>query len=136
MKIEKMKFDKAVAGRPKVKIDWEKVTEHLRAGCNGVAVSRLLGCDPETLYSRCKEDNNIGFSDFLGQKRAEGVALMEKAIYDNAIKSGGADRIFWLKNRAGWKDKTDIGLETQLSEADLDYIIDKILNTDGKEKID
>lgn len=94
-------------GRPKANIDWERVGELLRAHCDGVAIASLLGIDPETLYNRCKEDNNLGFSEFAAIKKAEGVAIVEESIFKDAQEKGGADRIFWLKNKAGWKDKQE-----------------------------
>lgn len=94
-------------GRPKANIDWERVAELLRADCDGVAISSLLGIDPETLYNRCKEDNKVGFSEFKEIKKGEGIALVEESIFKDAIAKGGADRIFWLKNKAGWKDKIE-----------------------------
>lgn len=94
-------------GRPKSNIDWDRVSELLRAHCDGVAIASYLGVDPETLYRRCKIDNNIGFTDFAAQKKAEGIMLVEESIYKDALSKGGTDRIFWLKNKGGWRDKIE-----------------------------
>lgn len=97
-----------MAGRKEIEIDWEKVDMYLRAHCNGVAVARLLGIHPDTLYNRCKELYNSDFSAYAQQKKEEGIAMVEGSIFKDALKQGGADRMFWLKNKAGWKDKSEI----------------------------
>lgn len=94
-------------GRPKANIDWDKVIELLRADCNGVAIATLLGIHPNTLYESCKELHKCNFSEFSAIKKAEGIALVEASIFKDAMEKGGADRIFWLKNKAGWKDKQE-----------------------------
>jgi len=96
--------------RPEANIDWDKVTAMLRAHCDGVAIAGVLGIHPNTLYEACKREHKIGFSEFSQQKKAEGVVLVEYAIYKDAIEHGGADRMFWLKNKAGWKDRQDVEL--------------------------
>jgi hypothetical protein len=97
-----------MSGRKKIVIDWKKVNFYLQAGCNGAAIARLLGLHPDTLYFRIKKEYNMDFSAYMTTKREEGVALMEGTIYKDAIERGGVDRMFWLKNRAGWKDKSEI----------------------------
>ena len=95
-------------GRPKTDIDWDKVDEYLRAHCDGAAIARLIGIHPNTLYTAVEAKFNCGFSEYAAQKRGEGVTLVEDSIFKDALTKGGADRIFWLKNKAGWKDKQDI----------------------------
>lgn len=97
-------------GRPKAEIDWNVVDEYLRAHCDGTAIASLLGICADTLYLACEKKFNMTFSAYAQQKRAEGVTLVEDSIYKDAISKGGADRIFWLKNKAGWRDKQDIDL--------------------------
>ena len=93
--------------RPEMNIDWEQVAQWCRAHCDGVAIASFLGIEPDTFYRRCKKDNGVGFSEFSSTKKAEGIMLVEASIYNDAISKGGADRIFWLKNKAGWKDKQE-----------------------------
>ena len=97
-------------GRPKAEIDWDKVDEMLRAHCEGSAIASLFGIHPDTLYLKVSAKYNMTFSAYAQQKRGEGVSLMEAGIYRDAMKKGGADRMFWLKNKAGWKDKVETDL--------------------------
>jgi hypothetical protein len=95
-------------GRPKATIDWDQVDELLQAHCDGAAVARLMGIHYNTFYNAVKERYRCDFSEYAQQKKSEGVALVELSIFQDAIKKGGTDRIFWLKNKAGWKDSQDI----------------------------
>jgi len=95
-------------GRKKLLIDWPKVEKYLQAGCEGAPIARIIGMHPNTLYRAIQEKFKCDFGEFAQQKRAEGVSLMEASIFNDAITKGGIDRIFWLKNKAGWKDRQDI----------------------------
>lgn len=92
-------------GRPKAVIDWERVKELSHAGCNGTQIADLIGIHPDTLYDRCQEDNNTGFSVYSAQKKESGVALIKESHYKLAIDGNVSAQIFSLKNRAGQADK-------------------------------
>jgi hypothetical protein len=79
----------------------------LKAHCNGTGIAAILGISAETLYRRCQEDHKMVFDAYSAQKKAEGVSLMEASIFRDAINYGGVDRIFWLKNKAAWKEKSE-----------------------------
>jgi hypothetical protein len=96
-----------MAGKPNATIDWKAVDGYLRAGCDGTSIAGLLGIHPNTLYNNVKEKYGCNFSEYAQRKRGEGIHLVEKSIFDDAISKGGIDRIFWLKNKAGWKDKVE-----------------------------
>ena len=95
-------------GRPKAHIDWEKAGKMIMAGCDGVQCAAYFGIDPETFYLRCKSDNNIGFSEFLRQKRAKGDAMILAAQFDAALTDKNTTMLVWLgKQRLGQRDKQD-----------------------------
>lgn len=97
------------SGRPKALIDWNKVDNYLQAQCDGVGIAGLLGIHPNTLYEACKEINNISFSEYSAQKKAEGVELLKAVQFQNAM-SGNVVMQIWLgKQYAGQRDKQDIG---------------------------
>jgi hypothetical protein len=95
-------------GRNKSVINWDLVEEYLQAHCDGASIARLIGIHYNTFYNNVKERYNCNFSEFAQQKKAEGVSLMEHSIFKDALSKGGADRMFWLKNKAGWRDKTEV----------------------------
>ncbi|MFA5457637.1 MAG: hypothetical protein WC261_08420 [Synergistaceae bacterium] len=74
-------------------IDWKTVGECLKAHCSAVGIASKLGVSTDTLYLRCRQDNNIDFTTFSEQKKAEGVVLIEESIYKDALTKGGTDRM-------------------------------------------
>lgn len=94
--------------RPKANIDWNKVDKYLQAQCDGVGIAGLLGIDAETLYRRCKEDNNIGFAEYSAIKKAEGVELLKAKQYQTAMEGNVTMQVWLGKQYAGQTDKQDI----------------------------
>ena len=95
-------------GRPKANIDWSVVDKYLQAQCDGAGIASLLGIDRETLYNRCKTDNNLGFSDYMALKRSEGVELLRAKQYAVAME-GDKTMLVWLgKQYLGQKEKSEI----------------------------
>jgi hypothetical protein len=82
-------------GRKRITIDWDEVDKMLEAGCTGTEIAAALGMHPETLYGRCEQDNNIGFSDYLAQKRASGARLLKMKQFEIAM-SGDKTMLIWL----------------------------------------
>ena len=79
----------------KANIDWEFVTEYLKAQCSGVEIASMLGIHENTLYNRCKEDLGIEFVAFSQQKKSEGKQSLKKKQYDVAM-SGDKTMLVWL----------------------------------------
>lgn len=95
--------------RPHSAINWQEVDKLLRAGCDGVQVAAHLGIHPNTLYERCKQENEISFSEYCQEKKAAGNALLIAAQFNKALK-GDSGMLKWLGiHRLGQK-------ETNLSE--------------------
>jgi len=94
--------------RPKANIDWDIVDSMLEADCEGTEIAARLCIHPDTLYNRCQEDHNMGFSDYLRQKKGSGNVLLKMAQFDSAIKDKNIPMQIWLgKQRLGQKDKID-----------------------------
>ena len=95
--------------RPKVNIDWTAVNSLLEADCEGTEIAAYLGIVPDTLYRRCQEDNNIGFADYLREKKAKGNSLLKVKQFEAAIKDKDRTMLVWLgKQRLGQRDRSDI----------------------------
>jgi hypothetical protein len=121
------------AGRPKANIDWKKVGGYLQAHAEGTTIARLLGIDEATLYKRCLTDNNMNFSEYSALKKAEGVTIIEYSIFKDAAQKGGVDRIFWLKNKAGWRDQQDLKLGGSLGVEPFLQLMKEASGEDPKE---
>jgi len=93
--------------RPKIKIDWKTVDSLLEADCEGTEIAAYLGIVPDTLYYRCKQDNNLGFSEYLQQKKAKGNSLLKTKQFKVAME-GDKTMLVWLgKQRLNQKDRTE-----------------------------
>lgn len=94
--------------RPKKNIDWRDVDKYLIAGATGTEVASMLGIHPDTLYLRCKEEHNIGFSDYLQQKREKGDSMLKLKQFEQAME-GDRGMLIWLgKNRLDQSDKREV----------------------------
>lgn len=81
------------------KIDWEKVDYLLISGCPGTEVAGNLGIHPETLYRKVQEEKNMGFSEYLQQKRSSGKALIRAQQFAKALgktEAGDTTLLIWL----------------------------------------
>lgn len=110
--------------RPKANIDWSKVNKYLQAQCESVGIAGLLGISVDTLYNRCKTDNNMDYSVFVAQKKSEGKELLRAKQYQIAME-GDKTMLIWLgKQYLEQKDRPDI---TSAGDkiAPINIIIDK-----------
>lgn len=91
--------------RPQIPIDWNMVDKYLEADCNGVEISGVIGCSPDTLYDRCHQEKGVSFTAYSAQKRSKGDALLRAKQFTEAMK-GDRGMLVWLgKNRLGQKDE-------------------------------
>ncbi len=96
------------AGRPEVLIDWGKVTNYIKAQCDAVGIAGILGICPDTLYNRCKSDNNMDYSAFSAQKKSEGKELLRAKQFQTAME-GDKTMLVWLgKQYLSQRDKAEI----------------------------
>ena len=87
-----------MAGQPKANIDWNKVSDLLKAQCNATGIAEILGISTDTLYRRCKSDNNVDFAAFSQQKKAEGKELLRAKMYQEAM-DGDRTMLVWLSKQ-------------------------------------
>ena len=102
-------------GRPQAVIDWDKVDEHLRAGCSGAGIAGALGIHEDTLYRACERDNKVGFAAYSAQKRETGDCMLHLQQFNLAM-SGDRGMLIWLgKQRLGQRDKIDQDVDAKIS---------------------
>ena len=89
-------------------INWDEVDKYAEAHVSGSNIAKMFGVVPKTLYERCLSVHGMLWSEYQSKKKESGTAKMEYAIYKNALENGGSERIFWLKNKAGWRDVWDV----------------------------
>lgn len=104
-----------------IPINWDEVSEFLKAGCTGVEIAASLGMCPDNLYSRCEKENNVEFSVYSAQKRADGNALLRKAQYDKALTKDNMMLIWLGKQRLDQREPESRTVEA-CKPALLDYL--------------
>lgn len=91
-----------------IKINWEQVDVYLQAGSTGTEVSALFGIHPNTLYERCKLEQNCDFSEYRSQKREKGIARIRLQQFEKAM-NGDTTMLIWLgKNYLDQSEKRNI----------------------------
>src|SRR5437764_14919579 len=84
----------------------------------GIAV--MLDIDPKTLRRHCRDE--------LERGAVEATAKVAQSLFQMAtVEKSVAAAIFWMKARAGWRERHDVQLTTrplrELSDAELERII-------------
>jgi|TARA_R110000782_G_scaffold37328_2_gene88398 hypothetical protein len=96
-------------GRPKVKIDDETCEKALKLSAQGLTMDQIaesLGMSRSSLFD--KQARFVDFSDAIKEGRAKGIATITNALFVKAQGGDNTSMIFYLKNRAGWADKTEV----------------------------
>jgi len=92
-------------GRKQIVIDIDEVERLASIGLNEAQVADSLGISVSTLGERKK--HNSDFYDALKKGQASGVATVANNLYTQSAEGNVSAGIFFMKNRAGWKDKTE-----------------------------
>ena len=100
-----------VVGRPKLKINWDKVDDQLRLGCTGQEIASYCGVCAATLYDRAKEFYGINFSEHAQQQREIGDIALRDAQYNIAVKDKNVTMLIWLgKQRLKQVDRDSVDI--------------------------
>lgn len=95
-------------GRPKAKIDIDKVDALLQRQCDGTEIAALLGVHYATLARYIEREFNVNFADYSQQKKSSGHALLRSKMFEMAL-SGDKTMLIWLsKQYLGMRDQTNI----------------------------
>lgn len=101
-----MKWLEDMPGRKIMPIDYNEVTELAASGLTQQQIAYCLDVSEST--ARRQFDVNEQFRIAYEKGRALGIAKVVNAAFTRALEpSGTIDRIFWLKNVAGWQDKQE-----------------------------
>ena len=65
-------------------------------------IAVLLGCDPKTLRKHFEHELSVG--------DAKATAKIAQTLFNKAVAGDTASLIFWLKARAGWREKHEVEL--------------------------
>lgn len=94
--------------KPKIEIDLATVEAMAANGLTQQQIADSLGISVSTLYSRQRESEE--FEEAIKRGKAKGVAVVTNELMKQ-VKSGNVTAmIFFLKARAGWKEKNEVDL--------------------------
>jgi hypothetical protein len=129
---------KRKSGRPRLDIDWKMVGEMIEGGAFATHIADRLGIDRDTLYIRCQSDNDMDYSAFAQQKKANGASNIHIAQYELAVKEKNPTMLIWLgKVRCGQKDTDDGSKGSQDQQKRHDDIMEQLKSLQtGSRKID
>lgn len=94
---------------------------HATIGTPQNVIADILGIDDKTL--------RLYYRDELDQALARANASVGGALFNKATKGDTAAMIFWMKTRAGWREKHDVdvtsnGATIALTSVDLKNLTD------------
>lgn len=89
-------------------IDYDKLYDLAKIGLSEEQIALSLGISVSTIGRRKREDER--FSSTLKAGKQRGIDAVTNALFEGATgdKPNTSAQIFFLKNRAGWRDRTEV----------------------------
>tara|TARA_R110000796_G_scaffold53232_4_gene125060 strand:- start:750 stop:1178 length:429 start_codon:yes stop_codon:yes gene_type:complete len=89
-------------------IDYEKLYDLAKIGLSEEQIAVSLGISVSTIGRRKREDERFATTLKAGKQR--GIDAVTNALFEGATgqKANTSAQIFFLKNRAGWRDRTEV----------------------------
>ena len=89
-------------------IDYEKLYNLAKIGLSEEQIATSLGISVSTIARRKRDDDTFG-STLKAGKQA-GIDAVTNALFEGATgdKPNTSAQIFFLKNRAGWRDRQEV----------------------------
>jgi|TARA_R110000744_G_C19265801_1_gene551869 hypothetical protein len=109
--------------RPSIKIDNDlclKAESLAAQGLTADQIASVLGMGESTLYEKQKQYPE--FSEAIKKGRSKGIATITNTLFNKAKSGDNTAMIFYLKNRAGWKDKVETEHTGEIGQ-NLNYIV-------------
>lgn len=107
-------------------IDYEKLYNLAKMGLSEEQIAISLGISASTITRRKRDDEQ--FDRTLKAGKQKGVETVTNALFVNATgdKPSTSAQIFFLKNRAGWRDRQEVDANLSGSVA-VDHDVESAL---------
>lgn len=91
-----------------IEIDLEKLYNLAKIGLSEEQIAVSLGISLTTIARRKRDDDTFATTLKAGKQR--GIDAVTNSLFESATaeKPNTSAQIFFLKNRAGWRDKTEV----------------------------
>ncbi len=96
-------------GRKKIEITEEIIEVAYNAASRGMTkeqIAQQIGIGYRTLFEKIEEYPQL--LQAIKEGQANGIGDITNALYQSALDGNTTAQIFYLKNRAGWKDKQEV----------------------------
>jgi hypothetical protein len=98
---------------------------HATIGTTHEVIASIIGIDAKTLRKHYREE--------LDQSMAKANAQIGGALFNKAKGGDTAAMIFWMKTRAGWREKQEVDLSSSDGSMTPQVIERVIVQSNGKE---
>ena len=103
-----MKKKNKKTGRPSITINQDTINKAESLSAQGLTmyqIANVLGMGESTLYE--KQLKFPEFSEAIKRGKDKGIATVTNALFNKAREGDNTAMIFYLKNRAGWRDRIE-----------------------------
>ena len=96
-------------------ITTEMIKQAEQLASKGLSKSQIamkLGMGKSTIYDKLQENKEL--SEAIKRGTLEAIGDITNALYESAMDGNTTSMIFFLKNRGGWKDKTEVDMTAEV----------------------
>jgi IS30 family transposase len=103
-----------MAGRPRIRINWDLVDELLKIQCTDVEIASVLNISDDTLKRATKREKGCNYAEYSVQKRQGGHASLRRRQFEMANEN--PTMAIWLgKQYLGQRDKNEITMPDEIN---------------------
>ncbi len=75
-------------------------------------IAQMLGFGKTKVFKEMKA--NEDFAEAIRSGQAKGIEQVTNALFNSALGGNAVAMVFYLKNRAGWRDKQEVDLNAEV----------------------
>lgn len=100
--------------KPKKEFDLAEVERLASLGLTREQIAASLGASVSTIYGRLRDDEeSADFAEAIKRGRAKANVFVGGKLMEQINEGNTTAMIFYLKSRAGWRESSEIRLETK-----------------------
>ncbi len=96
--------------KPKKEFDLAEVERLASLGLTREQIAASLGASASTIYGRLRDDE--AFAEAVRRGEAQGIGAVASKLMEQINEGNTTAMIFYLKSRAGWRESSEIRVET------------------------